>query len=60
MTTTVRVDAHCSPDKEVLVEVYEGYKTVPSSTAVLQDGESRELLAYGERIIRVHEVDKKR
>lgn len=59
MTTTVKVYAHCSPDREVLVEVYEGYKTVPSFTEVLQDGENKELLAYGERTIRVHEVNKK-
>lgn len=59
MTTTVIVHAHCSPDKEVQVEVYEGHKSVPSSTSVLQNGEDKELYAYDEREIRVREVNKK-
>ncbi len=50
MTTTVKVTAHCSSDKEVQIHV--------SGTidAVLQDGESKEVYAYDDRVISVKEV----
>lgn len=55
MTTTVKVEAHCSSNKEVVVEI-STRKTLES--IILEDGEQREVLAYDDRKIRVFEREK--
>ena len=53
MTTTVKVTAHCSKDKEVHIRIDDGDNT---SIQSLQDTESAEVYAYDNRIISVSEV----
>lgn len=55
MTTTVKIEAHCSSDKEVFVSVADGGS---GETFVLQDGESAERYAYDDREITVKERSK--
>lgn len=50
MTTTVKITAHVSPDKEVEVLVS------GERDRILQDGESCELYAYDAREITVREI----
>ena len=52
MTTTVKISAHCSSDKEVHISVSD------KLDKVLQDGEVYEVYAYDERVIKVLEVKK--
>lgn len=49
MTSTVNVTAHCAKEKEVKVYVNEDVH------AVLQDGESTEVVVYDGRIVSVTE-----
>lgn len=53
MTTSVKTTAHCSSDKEVVIEVRDGDKVV--ETAVLNDGEWAEHYAYDARTITSYE-----
>lgn len=53
MTTTVKIEAHCASDKEVVVEVQDDL--LPISLNVLQDGEKSEVYAYDARKIVVYE-----
>lgn len=55
MTTTVKVEAHCASNKEVIVLIEEGQT---GSSAVLQDGEKREFYVYDARRIIVLEAEK--
>ena len=52
MTTSVLVKAHCASTKEVQIHI----SGVLSTT--LQDGESKEIYAYDDRVIEVKEVEK--
>lgn len=55
MTTAVRITAHCSKDKEVLVHVIVDGAISTNESVVLQDGEVIELYAYDNRSITVAE-----
>lgn len=55
MTTIVKVDAHCSNAKEVVVQIAEG---TTEEITVIQDGESIEKYAYDARRITIYERDK--
>ena len=50
MTTNVRVDAHCSSDKEVQILI------AGKLHRVLQDGETETVYTYDEQIVIVKEV----
>ena len=56
MTSTVKVSAHCTPDKEVKITLvdYDGKETVVR----LQDGENYESYVYDSRSISVEELHK--
>ena len=57
MTTTVKIEAHCDPEKtEVQIQVDEGDV---GGTTVIQNGETHETYAYDNRVITVREVEKK-
>ena len=56
MTTTVKIYAHLSSDKEVRVQVTDNGSTVEEFT--LQDGEVAERAVYDGREISVREVVK--
>ena len=56
MTTTVKVEAHCSSDKEVVITVATDNG---DSEVVLQDKETYENYVYDERVISVRERLKK-
>lgn len=53
MTTTVKVEAHCTSDKEVLVVIHSAEKYIESF--VLQDGEKAERVVFDDRYIIVRE-----
>lgn len=55
MTTTVKIEAHCSDNEEVHVTLTD---TGLAETSVLQNGETKEIYAYGSRIITVKEINK--
>lgn len=55
MTTTVKIDAHCSDDKEVHVSISDARG---DEALILQNGESGEVYAYDDRVISVKEVEK--
>jgi len=57
MTTTVKIEAHLSREKEVVVEVNEDGAVIERIT--LQDGERVERYVYDNREISVQEVAKK-
>lgn len=52
MTTSVKIEAHCSADKEVMVETHEGALTTQQ---ILQDGEELQLHVWDTRSVRVFE-----
>lgn len=56
MTTTVKVEAHCASNKEVVVEVIEA--KAATQAVVIQDGEKYECYAYDDRQIVVREREK--
>lgn len=57
MTTTVKIDAHCSADKEVQVNIVDD--TIGMNTQqVIQDGETLSVYAYDSRVIHVFEKPK--
>lgn len=60
MTTTVTIQAHCSADKEVAIAVFDIVDDEPRiiETYEIQDGETKELLAYDNRQISVQEIRK--
>ena len=58
MTTTVKIDAHCGPDNEVRVKVYDDRKLQVVQASVLQDGESQSYYVYDNLVINVKEAKK--
>lgn len=56
MTTTVRVNAHCASNKEVIVTIKD--PTSEEEVVILQDGEVFEKVVYDDREINVKEVVK--
>jgi len=56
MTTTVKVEAHCSTSVEVKVQIID--KGNVDAVDVLQDGESKDYTIYDDREITVKEVPK--
>lgn len=60
MTSTVKVSAHCTSDKEVVVVVYNRITEETLEQCVLQDGESVERHIYDDRAITSFERLKKR
>lgn len=54
MTTTVKIEAHCSADKLVMVEVTIG--GIPVASRALEDGQSTIEYAYDDRTISVREI----
>ena len=55
MTTNVRVSAHCAPDKEVVVTRVRD-SDFKAETVILDDGQSREFVAYDDLSIGVRET----
>lgn len=58
MTTTVKVDAHCGPEKEVRVKVYDDRKLQIVQSSVLHDGESQSYYVYDNLVINIKEAEK--
>lgn len=56
MTTSVKVEAHCSTDTEVKIAVKEGDDVLETTT--IQDGETAEKYVFDGREITVKEVKK--
>jgi len=50
MTSSVKVTAHCGPNKEVVFSIREAEGHPDTSVTVLQDGESAEKYIYDGRI----------
>lgn len=61
MTTQIIINAHCSDDKEVIIEVLNNNISPPESTEhVLQNGELKDITIYeGISILNVMEQEKK-
>lgn len=55
MTTTVKIEAHCSETKEVIITIDEGEGKTVLQTIRLLDGEKTEVYAYDYRRITVFE-----
>lgn len=60
MTTTVTIDAHVSPDKEVLVTILDKDTEAVFEEFTLQDGESDSRYVYDDREIRISEITKRK
>jgi hypothetical protein len=58
MTTTVKIEAHHSTDKQVRVRIYDTQATSIVEEFTLQDGEKAERYVYDGRMIQVHEENK--
>ena len=56
MTTVININAACGTEKEVVGRVDQGETTVEGFT--IQDGETKEILVYDERVFTVREVEK--
>lgn len=55
MTTSVKVDAHCSTTEEVKITINSDNE---AEEYTLQDGESGEYSVYDDKVISVKEVEK--
>jgi hypothetical protein len=55
MTTTVKVQAHCSSDKEVEVVIVNRVTGEVHEKFILQDGQSADRVVYDDREIKVAE-----
>lgn len=55
MTSQVKVAAHCSDNKEVVVRVFNVATDQLVEEFTLQNGESREVLIYDDRAVATHE-----
>lgn len=55
MTSQVKVDAHCSDNKEVVVRVFNVATDQLVEEFTLQNGESREVLIYDDRAVATYE-----
>lgn len=53
MTSSVKVDAHCASNKEVVVVITNNGEVVEEH--ILQDGEKTEVLIYDGRAVSTHE-----
>ena len=53
MTSSVKVDAHCASNKEVVVVITNNGEVVEEH--ILQDGERTEVLIYEGRAVSTHE-----
>ena len=59
MTTTIKVEAHCSENQEVRVNIHETTEGGESNTPyVLQNGETGTYYVHDNRELTVKEVDK--
>lgn len=58
MTTTVIVKAHCTNDKEVVVEIKGSYNGLSDAVFTLQDTQTLEQVVFDDREITVKEVMK--
>lgn len=56
MTTTVKVSAHCSGQKEVVVEIFDNASGQQVESFKLQDGESADRVVFDGRELTVKEV----
>lgn len=56
MTTTVKIHAHCSGDKEVTVSIADKQNGNVKEVFTLQDGEQADLVVYDDLQISVSEV----
>lgn len=56
MTTTVKVEAHCSSDKQVLVTIKNLVTGEIHESFVLQDGEKADRVVYDDRQLLTNEV----
>ena len=55
MTSVVKVAAHCTEEKEVVVETYDVLTQEIKATVVLNNNESRELYIYDAQGVRTYE-----
>lgn len=55
MTSTVTITAHCSDDKEVVIQKGDIKDKNPSEIIKLQDGETYEEYVYDDQAVTVHE-----
>lgn len=55
MTSIVKVQAHCSDDKEVFVRVFNAATEEVREEFVLQNGEQRDLHIYDDLAVLTHE-----
>lgn len=55
MTTTVRVEAHCASNKQVVVSIRNRVTGEEVETFTLQDGEKADRVVYDDRQIVTHE-----
>ena len=58
MTTTVKIEAHCSNEIEVLINVIDQHGRTNDETFTIQDGESAERFVYDGRVVTVSEITK--
>jgi O-glycosyl hydrolase len=58
MTTTVKVSAHCSDDKEVQVSIADSVSGNVRENFVLQNGETADRVVYDDLVISVLERKK--
>jgi hypothetical protein len=56
MTTQIRIDAHCSGDKIVVIEIYNNITGEIIDRDTLEDAESLTLYVYDNRSIRTWET----
>jgi hypothetical protein len=55
MTTTVRVEAHCANNKQVVVTIQNRVSGEVHETFILQDGEKADRVVYDDRQLLTHE-----
>lgn len=58
MTTTIKVSAHCSDDKEVQIGISDKVSGVVREEFVLQNGETADRVVYDDLVLSVHERKK--
>lgn len=58
MTTTVKVEAHCTPDRCVQIQRFDGKDAEPTAEIYIDNGEKWEGVVYGSQTVSVTEVEK--
>ena len=58
MTTTVKVSAHCSDDKEVQVVISDRVSGIVNAEIILQNGQTTDRVVYDDLVISVLERKK--